>query len=298
MTNNNEKIHDVAIVGCGPAGLSAAINVKIRNLDFILLGVEFCTPKVYKAEEVNNYLGFHKISGEELRENFLDHVKEMGIEIKNSKVDNIYFQGDYYTLVSRDKTYNAYSIILAVGVSNAKYLPGEEDLLGSGVSYCATCDGALYRGKDVAIVTYTDEGIEEAEYLAELVNNVYFIPQFDFDGEFEYDNIKIINDRVEKINGDMKVENLDLSKLSLDVDGVFIYREVIPPDKLLFGLEIEDGHIKVNTQMETNLPGAFAAGDCTGIPYQLSRATGQGQIAGLNAATFARKKKKEIEKDN
>lgn len=292
MLNEKQKIHDVAIVGCGPAGLSAAINVKIRNLDFVLLGVDFCTSKLYKAEEVNNYLGFHNISGQELRKNYLNHVKEMGIEINQGKVDNIYNQGDYYTLISRDTTYKAYSIILAVGVSNTKYLPGEENLLGSGVSYCATYDGALYRGKDVAVVAYTDEGIEEAEYLAELVEKVYFIPQFDFDGEFEADNITIINEKVEKINGEMKVENLVLTNSTVDLDGVFILREVTPPDKLLYGLNIENKHIKVNEQMATNLSGAYAAGDCTGIPYQLSRAVGQGQIAGLNASTYARKKRK------
>ncbi len=293
MLIEDQKIHDVAIVGCGPAGLSAAINVKIRNLDFVLLGVDFCTPKLYKAEKVNNYLGFYNISGQELRKNYLNHVKEMGIEINQGKVDNIYDQGDYYTLTSRDTSYKAYSIILAVGVSNAKYLPGEEDLLGSGVSYCATCDGALYRGKDVAVVAYTNEGIEEAEFLAELVEKVYFVPQFDFAGEFEADNITIINEKVEKINGEMKVENLVLANSTVDLDGVFILREVTPPDKLLYGLDIENKHLKVNEQMETNLPGVYAAGDCTGIPYQLSRAVGQGQIAGLNASTYARKKRKQ-----
>jgi len=293
MSNEEQKIHDIAIVGCGPAGLSAALNVKIRNLDFVLLGVDFCTPKLYKAEEVNNYLGFHNISGQELRKNYLNHIKEMGIEIIQGKVDNIYNQGDFFTLISRDTTYNAYSIILAVGVSNTKYLPGEEDLLGSGVSYCATCDGALYRGKDVAVVTYTDEGIEEAEYLAELVENVYFIPQYEFAGEFEADNITIIKENVTKINGEMKVDNLVLANSIIELDGVFIFREVTPPDKLLYGLDIENKHIKVNEQMETTLPGVYAAGDCTGIPYQLSRAVGQGQIAGLNASTYARKKRKQ-----
>lgn len=296
MLNTQEKIHDVAIVGCGPAGLSAAINLKIRNMDFILLGVDFCTPKLYKAEKVNNYLGFNNISGQELRDSFLKHSEEMGIGILNNKVDNIYHQGDYVTLVSRDTTYNAYSVIMAVGISNEKYLPGEEELLGSGVSYCATCDGALYRGKNVAVVSYNDEGIEEAEYLAELVENVYFIPQYDFQGKFEEDNIMVINDKVKRIDGKFKVESINLDNSRLDIDGVFIFREVTPADKLLFGLEIENKHIKVNDQMETNLPGVFAAGDCTGLPYQLARAVGQGLTAGLNAATFARRKKKEIDR--
>ena len=296
MLDNKEKIYDTAIVGCGPAGLSAAINLKIRNMEFIMLGVEFCTPKLYKAENVDNYLGFYNISGEELRATFLEHARKMGIEIQNNKIDNIYFQGDYFTLISRNIEFKAHSVIIAVGVSNEKYLPGEEKLLGSGVSYCATCDGALYRGRNVAVVSFTEDGVEEAEYLSELAENVFFIPQYEFNGKFLVNNIKVINKKVQKINGELRVESLTLENSELDIDGVFVLRELTPPDKLLFGLEVDNKHIKVNEQMETNIPGAFAAGDCTGLPYQLARAVGQGQVAGLNAANFVRKKKKLITK--
>jgi len=296
MLDNKEKIYDTAIVGCGPAGLSAAINLKIRNMEFIMLGVEFCTPKLYKAENVDNYLGFYNISGEELRATFLEHARKMGIEIQNNKIDNIYFQGDYFTLISRNIEFKAHSVIIAVGVSNEKYLPGEEKLLGSGVSYCATCDGALYRGRNVAVVSFTEDGVEEAEYLSELAENVFFIPQYEFNGKFLVNNIKVINKKVQKINGELRVESLTLENSELDIDGVFVLRELTPPDKLLFGLEVDNKHIKVNEQMETNIPGVFAAGDCTGLPYQLARAVGQGQVAGLNAANFVRKKKKLITK--
>lgn len=296
MLDNKEKIYDTAIVGCGPAGLSAAINLKIRNMEFIMLGVEFCTPKLYKAENVDNYLGFYNISGEELRATFLEHARKMGIEIQNKKIDNIYFQGDYFTLISRNIEFKAHSVIIAVGVSNEKYLPGEEKLLGSGVSYCATCDGALYRGRNVAVVSFTEDGVEEAEYLSELAENVFFIPQYEFNGKFLVNNIKVINKKVQKINGELRVESLTLENSELDIDGVFVLRELTPPDKLLFGLEVDNKHIKVNEQMETNIPGVFAAGDCTGLPYQLARAVGQGQVAGLKVANFVRKKKKLITK--
>ncbi|MFW6036183.1 MAG: NAD(P)/FAD-dependent oxidoreductase [Halothermotrichaceae bacterium] len=293
---SQEKIYDVAVVGCGPAGLSAAVNMKIRNMDFIIFGSEICSPRLHKAEKVNNYLGYFDITGEEMMDKFVSHAENMNISINQEKVDQIFNQGDFYTLVTRNETYNAYSLILALGVSNEKYLNGEEKLVGGGVSYCATCDGALYKGKDVAVVAYNEEGIEEAEYLSELVNKVYFVPMYDeFDEDIEGDNVEIIQNKVVAINGENKVESLELEGKEIDVDGVFIFRQVTPPDKLMFGLELEGPHIKVDGDMAANFPGVFAAGDCTGVPYQLSRAVGQGQVAGLNASSYARKKRREME---
>ncbi|MFP4015478.1 MAG: NAD(P)/FAD-dependent oxidoreductase [Halanaerobiales bacterium] len=287
-----DKIHDLAIVGCGPAGLSAAINARIRNTDMLLFGTEFCSPKLYKAENVDNYLGFHNITGEELRDKYLEHVKSMGISIKNSRVDSIYQQEDHYTLMTKDGTYSAYSLILAPGVSFTEFIDGEEDLIGGGVSYCATCDGALYRGKHVAVIAYNSEGIEDAEFLAEIAEKVYFIPQFDFEEKLNSSNIEIVKEKPLAIKGENTVDSIQLENKELKIDGVFIYREITPPDRLIFGIEIEGRHIKVNNDMETNLEGVYAAGDCTGIPYQLARAVGQGQIASLNAVSYVRKKKK------
>ncbi|QTL98702.1 thioredoxin reductase [Iocasia frigidifontis] len=294
LEENKAKINDIAVVGCGPAGLSAAVNISIRKKSLLLLGAEICSPKLYRAEKVNNYLGYYNLSGEELMKKFIAHIAEMGIDISRSRIDNIYLQDDYYTLASRDKTYHAYTLVLAPGVSNNKYLPGEEELLGSGVSYCATCDGALYRNKDVAVIAYTEEGIEESEYLAEIVDTVYFIPQFDFEDGFNISNIKTIKDSPLGIEGDVRVEGLRLKKQTIDLDGVFILREVTPADKLLYGLALDEkGHIKVDENMASNLPGVYAAGDCTGTPYQLARAVGQGQVAGLNAVTYVHRKKRD-----
>lgn len=289
-----DKIYDIAIVGCGPAGLSAAVNARTRNADFILLGSEFCSPKLYKAEKVDNYLGFQDISGEELRAAFLKHVNQMGISLEHSRVDNIYPQGDYYTLMSRNQTYQAYTVILATGVSYTRFLEGEEGLVGSGVSYCATCDAPLYKGKDVAVIAYTNEGIEEAEYLAEVAGTVYLLPQVEVAEELYYSNIKLVKSKPLAIRGKGRVESVELKDRSINVDGVFIFREITPPDRLIYGLELTDRHIKVDENMATNLEGVFAAGDCTGTPYQLGRAVGQGQVAALNAVAYARKKKKEI----
>ncbi|HLV09228.1 MAG TPA: FAD-dependent oxidoreductase [Halanaerobiales bacterium] len=290
--STEKKVYDVAIVGCGPAGLSAAVNAKARNLDFIILGSEFCSPKMYKAPEINNYLGFFEVSGEELRQAFLKHVKAMEIKYKREKVDNIFNQGQYYQLISRENIFKANSLVLGVGVSNEKYLKGEERLLGRGVSYCATCDAPLYREKNVAVIAYTEEGIEEANYLTEIAKNVYFIPEFDINSSSVLE-AEIIEDKPIAILGDNLVTGVKLENREIDVDGAFIYREVTPPEKLLPGLNTIEKHIEVDENMATNLDGVFAAGDCTGKPYQLGKAVGQGQIAALSAGSYVYQKKKE-----
>ncbi|MFW6238762.1 MAG: NAD(P)/FAD-dependent oxidoreductase [Halanaerobiales bacterium] len=287
-----ERIYDAAVIGCGPAGISAAINLQIRNKSFILFGGSSCSPKLKRAERIDNYPGFFGVGGKELCQDMLAHLNNMDISIKEERVDNIYNLEDRFSLMSGKETYNASSLILAVGVSNEKYLTGEEELVGSGVSYCATCDGPLYKGKTVAVIAKTEEGLEEAEYLAELAEKVYLLPSFEVDNISE-DNIEIIDHSPREIRGESRVEELVLENDILEVDGIFIVREVTPPDKLLDGLEIENKHIKVNNDMKTSIPGVYAAGDCTGTPYQIARAVGQGQVAALNAVSWLRKKKKE-----
>ncbi|MFW5995647.1 MAG: NAD(P)/FAD-dependent oxidoreductase [Halanaerobiaceae bacterium] len=287
-----ERLYDSAIIGCGPAGISAAINLRIRNKSFILFGGNFCSPDLNRAERVDNYPGFYGVTGEELRQKFLEHLKQMDITITEERVENIYNLEDGFSLMSGQETYRASSLILAIGVSNEKYLPGEEELVGSGVSYCATCDGPLYRDKKVAVIAKTEEGLEDAEYLAELAEKVYLLPSFEVD-EILADNIIVIDSLPRKIRGESRVEELILADDVLKVDGIFIIREVTPPDKLLAGLEIEKNHIKVNGDMETSVPGVYAAGDCTGTPYQIARAVGQGQVAALNAVSWLRRMKKD-----
>ena len=289
--NLEENIYDAAVVGCGPAGISAAINLEIRNKSFVFIGGHECSPKLSKAERIDNYPGFFNINGKELKNKLLHHIEKMDIPIINKKVNNIYRRDDYYSLLVGQETYNVFSLILAIGVSNENYLPGEEELVGRGVSYCATCDGPLYRNKKVAVIAGTHEAVEEAEFLSELAETVYFIPLSDI-CDISGSNIEIIEQKPEKIIGDSMVEKIVLEKDSIPVQGVFIIRKVTPPDKLLAGLEIEDGHINVNRSMETVLPGVYAAGDCTGTPYQIARAVGEGQTAALNLVSWLREKKK------
>ncbi|HBT20129.1 MAG TPA: thioredoxin reductase [Peptococcaceae bacterium] len=285
---NENILYDMVIVGCGPAGLSAAVNAKIRKKNIKLIGGEVCSPKLYSSPEINNYLGFPNIKGSELKEHFLNHIKSLGIDIVKNTVVNI-FQGDgSFDILTRDnEIYKARSVIIAVGVTNDAVLPGEEEFLGRGVSYCATCDAPLYRGKNVAVVSFEEEGEKEAKLLSQYSSRVYYIPRYNDAPKFIADNVEIINDIPTAVIGDKFVTSLELSKGRIEVQGVFIIRETVPVDKLIPGLEmVDDRFIKVNLNMETNIPGVFAAGDCVGKPFQLAKAVGQGQIAALTAADY------------
>jgi len=277
--------YDIAIVGSGPAGITAAINAKIRNKKIIMFGYENLSNKLYLAPKIDNYVGFHGISGKDLAEKFKEHLNEMNIEITYERVDNIYAMGDYYALIINDKTYEATTLILATGVQFGKPFKGENEFLGRGVGYCATCDAPLYKNKVVTIVGYNKESIEEANYVSELASKVYFIPML----KEEYSlnsNIEIINDKPVEIIGDSMVRKIVLRNSEVECDGVFILRDSISPGQLVPGLLVDDAHIKVNQDMETNLKGCYAAGDSTGKPYQYLKAMGEGQVAALNAVSY------------
>ncbi|MDQ7095911.1 NAD(P)/FAD-dependent oxidoreductase [Desulfosporosinus sp. PR] len=276
--------YELAIVGCGPAGMAAALNARIRKRDFVLLGSEFCSPKLSKAPRIENWLGFPDIGGEELRQRFLKHLEEKDIPIIPFKVINIY-PGPPFTVVGKEKSLEADALILATGVSVSKLFPGEAELLGLGVGYCATCDGPLYKNKTVAIVAYNREGEDEANFMAGICSKVYYLPYYSDPLELDA-RIEVKKSKVQKIIGTQNVERLDLGEEQLAVDGVFIIRENLPAEQLVSDLEMADGSIKVSHNLETNLPGLFAAGDCTGQPYQLIKAAGEGGTAALQAVKY------------
>lgn len=280
-----EQRYDIAIVGSGPAGLSAAINAKIRNKNIILFGSNDLSGKLNKAPKIDNYLGFYGKSGLELKEYFSQHILAMGIQPVSERINAVYAMGDYFTLMVNDKSYEAKTIILASGVEYTKSIKGEEELLGRGVGYCATCDAPLYRGKSVAIIGYSKEAEEEAEFVNELVSKLYYIPMYRDEPQMK-ENIQIVKDKPLEIAKQDSSLKLVFKEGQLDIDGVFVLKESIPPGQLVPGLIIEEGHIKVDKNMKTNIPGCFAAGDCTGKPYQYMKAAGEGQVAALNAVQY------------
>ncbi len=271
--------YDCIIIGSGPAGLSAAINLKVYNKNFLWFGTANLSEKVEKAEQVNNYPGLYGVTGKELQQAFLKHKEEMQLEIIDKIVSGIYDMGGYYNVMAENQFYETDSIILAMGVVAANQYKNEADFVGRGVSYCATCDGALYRDKTIAVVATAKRFEHEIEFLADLAEKVYLFPFYKECG-IKRDNVEIVKKAIKEIKGGFRTESLLLGdETDLAVDGVFIMRNAIAPTTLLAKLEMEEGHIAVNRQMETNLKGVFAAGDCTGKPYQYTKAVGEGNIA-------------------
>ncbi|GAB6157433.1 FAD-dependent oxidoreductase [Desulfotomaculum varum] len=280
---------DLAIVGCGPAGLSAAVNAAIRKKKVGIFGTNFCSPKLHHAPHIDNYLGLHNITGEELRQRFLHHVKAMGLEILELKVSGVYPDPAGFTLQARDVFYQARAVILATGVSTVQPIEQELDYLGRGVSYCATCDGPLYQGKKVIVLAYNREGLEEANFLAEIASEVMLVDLVKKDqaqGIKLHPKIKTVQGKPVGIMGDMWASGVALEDQSITADGVFIIRDAVLPDQLVPGLQVSNTGIIVDRHCATNLPGVFAAGDCTGAPYQLSKAAGEGQVAALSAVKY------------
>jgi thioredoxin reductase (NADPH) len=189
------------------------------------------------------------------------------------------------------KTYSAKSVIIATGVSFGKAYEGEEQFLGRGVSYCATCDAPLYKGKKVAVIAQTEKEEEEAKFLAEVCEKVSYIPLYKKE-EFEFSGngkIEIIKDVPLSFQGRMKAEKLVMKNGEVEADGFFILRDSISPKQLVPGLELDGNHIAVNRKMETNIKGCFACGDITGLPYQYVKSAGEGNVAALSAVAYLSK---------
>ncbi|OWZ83948.1 NAD(P)/FAD-dependent oxidoreductase [Natranaerobius trueperi] len=284
MSKEN-SILDIAIIGCGPAGLSAALNAKARKKESIIFGNEVCSPKLQKAPHLHNYLGVVDIDGKEFQKRAERQVTDAGIKILRNKVDNIFQKENGFEIVIKDQTYTSKTVILATGVAQGHVLPGEEDLVGKGVSYCGTCDAPLFSNKTVAIIAEEKEGIQEAELLSDICKKVYYLKEHE--GEVSLaDNVEVIKEKPKAILGNNKVTHLQLINNRLECDGIFIVRDTVPASHLVQGLETEGSAIKVNRDMSTNIKGLYAAGDITGWPYQLGKAVGEGQIAALNAIDY------------
>ncbi len=285
-------VYDIAIIGSGPAGVSAVINAKILNKSYIWLSAKSSSDKVSKAELIKNYPGLPSVTGAELNWTFKNHCDAMYIENTQGIVTGVYETGDKFTLLVGNKDYEAKTVILCLGVQSKKPLDGEELFLGRGVSYCATCDGNLYRGKTIAVLA-TDKAFEhEIEYLCSLAQKVYVMPMYQ-NCFISAKNAELVMKAPLKITGGMRAEEMVFKDGKLKVDGVFILRDAVSPSTLVHGLKIVDGHIDVNRRMETNIKGMFAAGDCTGRPYQYVKAAGEGNSAVHFAVEYLSKLKKD-----
>ena len=262
--------YDIIVIGSGPAGLSAALTARARNKTVLVVGNRWQDSPLARAERVDNYLGLPQQSGADLLETFHAHAKEAGVEFLEGRALSALPWNGFQVSVG-SQVLSAGALILAPGVVRQKKFPGEAEYLGRGVSYCATCDGMLYRGKPVAVVGYTDTARQEAEFLQKIGCSVTY---FDRPKQCE-------------IRGDGRVESVTCDGRTIPAEGVFILRPTMAPTELFPGLAVEQGYVTVDRRMATNLPGLFAAGDCTGGPLQVSKAAGDGLIAGQSAAAWA-----------
>jgi len=272
-------MYDAAIIGTGPAGLSAAINLKLHNKDFIWFGSRGLSEKVEKSEKIANFPGMGLITGTELNRRFADHAREMSITAEDKIVTTIVAGKDRYMVLAENDIYETRTLLLCIGAVAAKGFPGEAELLGYGVSYCATCDGFLYKEKTIAVYCGAKRYEHEVTYLAELAAKVWLYTPYK-DCEVSLPNVERLPAPIRQVEGERHVSGLALTDGStVPVDGFFCLRSAVAPATLLPGLEMDGPHIVVDRSMRTNLSGCYAAGDCTGRPYQIAKAIGEGNIA-------------------
>ncbi|MBE6957146.1 MAG: thioredoxin reductase [Ruminococcaceae bacterium] len=280
----------IIILGSGPAGLAAAIAARSRDKRALVIGNPVESSALARAERVDNYPGLPGLTGMELMDKLKSHALSKGAEFITGRVIAAMSWGDSYALSVGSEVYQAGALVLAPGVVQTAKYPGEEGLLGRGVSYCATCDGMLYRGREVVVVGRADDAAAEANFLQSIGCKVTYI---DTERPKELDDgIGFLSLGKLEVTGTDRVDGILLDGKAHPCDGVFFLRKAVAPADLLAGLETENGAIRVDRSMATNLPGVFAAGDCTGRPYQVAKAVGEGLVAGECAAEYLDSKNK------
>ena len=279
---------DCIIIGSGLAGISAALTLQANRKEFLIFGSKALSEKIEKAEKIHNYPGLPDVSGRAFSEALKAQLESAGIEIKEEKVAGVYALKSGFTLLTQEgKQYESRTVILACGVESVRQIEGEEEFSGRGVSYCATCDGFLYKDKTIGVVCTTKRLEHEIGYLADFAKRVYLVPMYK-NVEVRRENITIIQKMPTKIVGGKRVEQLVFPTEEVPVDGVFMLRESVSPAILVGGLHTENGHVVVGRDMSTNLNGLYAAGDCTGRPYQYTKAAGEGNIAAHSVSEYLR----------
>ena len=286
---------DCIIVGSGVAGISAALTLQANGKEFLLIGSPTVSEKVEKAELIHNYPGFSNVTGKEFSAALKGQLDDAKITVLDQKVAGVYALKEKFAVMTQaGETYESRTVILACGVESVRQIDGEESFVGRGVSYCATCDGFLYKDKTIGVFCTAKRLEHEIEYLAKIAKKVYLIPMYK-PREIQAENVEIIRKMPRKIDGKLRVNKLvfdvkagESSLEEITVDGVFMLRECVSPAVLVGGLETENGHVKVERDTSTNLKGCFAAGDCTGRPYQYAKAVGEGNVAAHSVVEFLR----------
>ncbi|MGX9135825.1 thioredoxin-disulfide reductase [Rummeliibacillus sp. JY-2-4R] len=296
---SEEKIYDVVIIGAGPAGMTAAVYTARGNLSTLMLERGIPGGQMANTEEVENYPGFESILGPELSTKMFDHAKKFGAEYAYGDVTEIIDGEEYKTIKAGSKEYKTRAIIITTGAEYKKMgIPGEKELGGRGVSYCAVCDGAFFKQKNLIVVGGGDSAVEEGMYLTRFADKVTIVHRRDklraqkiiqdraFANEkidFIWNNtLKEIHEKDGKVGSVTLVSTVDGTEQEMQADGVFIYIGMLPLTKPFESLGIlnNEGYVKTNAEMETSVPGIYAAGDVREKTLrQIVTATGDGSIA-------------------
>ena len=275
--------YDLIVLGCGPAGRAAAVAARGRNKSVLVIGNRWQDSPLAKAEQVDNYLGLPGRTGMELLQTFYDHAAAMGVEFVEGRAISLMAWNGFMVTVG-SQFYEGKALVLAPGVVRQAKYPGEGEFLGRGVSYCATCDGMLYRDKDVVVVGRSKDAPAEANYLNSIGCRVSYVAARRPEGLDE--GIPFVPANKLVVKGGQTVTALEAEGTDLHCAGVFILRDAVAPTDLLPTLETEKGYIRVDRRMATNVEGVFACGDCTGQPLQIAKAVGEGHIAALSACEY------------
>ncbi|MDN7247284.1 thioredoxin-disulfide reductase [Planococcus shenhongbingii] len=298
MTETNNT-YDVIIIGAGPAGMTAAVYTSRANLSTLMLERGIPGGQMANTEEIENYPGFEHILGPDLSNKMFEHAKKFGAEYAYGDVKEIIDGEEYKTIIAGSKEYKARAIIITTGAEYKKMgIPGENELGGRGVSYCAVCDGAFFKQKNLVVVGGGDSAVEEGVYLTRFADKVTIVHRRDElraqkilqDRAFANDKIdfiwshtvKEINDENGKVGSVTLVSTKDGNEQEFEADGVFIYIGMLPLTKPFADLGIlnDEGYVVTNEKMETAVPGIYAAGDVREkMLRQVVTATGDGSIA-------------------
>lgn len=260
--------YDVLILGGGPAGLSAAINAKARNKTALIISNPIAENPLWKSDFVDNHIGMPKQTGAEMLENMHNHAVANGVDFMEGRALSAIATTDGFFVSVGTEVAEGRTIILATGVARGKKFVGEEEFLGKGVSYCATCDAFAFRGKTVAVLGYSESAKHEAEFLEQVGCTVHYF----------HKPKKVI------LQGAETLQSISINGEELAVEGAFILRPTMAPTDLFPTLALNNGYIIVDRNMATNIKNVYAAGDCTGAPLQVSKAVGEGLIAGQEAS--------------
>ena len=270
---------DTAIIGTGPAGLSAALNLKIHNKNIIWFGSADICEKVALAEKIENYPGFNEISGNDLCSAFRRQAENMNLSVTDKVVNQIVNMGTKFGILAGSDFCEAKTVLIATGIEQKGQIKGETERIGHGVSYCATCDGRLYKGKRIAVICNAKRLEHEVAFLSELAEHIDFFPYYD-NTDISFDNVTVHSEKPVEVVGDGHVEIILLSDGNeIDVCGLFCLRTSVSFSNLMKEIATDNGHIIADRNMCTGIKGVFAAGDCTGRPYQYTKAVGEGNVA-------------------